>query len=71
MAVNAVVLIWELARIDIFDHTRCWDGAVGVEVRQSRAFGSCRACAAVACAGLAAVAVNAVALLWELVWMDF
>ena len=52
-------------------------GLVGLEVRQSRALGSCGPGAAAAHAGLAAVAVsvvvafNAVVLIWKLAWMDF
>ena len=50
---------------------RAWGRCVGYGVRQSRALGLCSSGAAVACAGLAAVAARAAALLWELVWMDF
>ena len=51
----------------------CGVGAVELvsRARQSRALGSCSLGAASAWVGLAAVAVNAVALLWELVRMDF
>ena len=48
----------------------CWGDCVGGEVRQSRAFESCSPGAAVVCSGLAAVAVNSVALIWELARMD-
>ena len=38
---------------------------------EGRALGSCGPGAAAACAGLAAVAANAVVLIWELARMDF
>ena len=46
-------------------------GGVGVGVRQSKAFGSCSPGAAAAHAGLAAVAIHAVALIRELAWVVF
>ena len=49
---------------------RCWGGAVGVEVRQSRALGSSSPGAVAAHAGLVAVAVDAMALIRELARMD-
>ena len=45
-------------------HSTCSSGAEG------KALGSCSLCAAAAHAGLAAVAVNSVALIWELAQMD-
>ena len=46
----------------------CWHSACSMGLMAGCSF---LPCAAAACTGLVAVAVNAVALIWELAWMDF